>query len=182
MDLHSEQIDQLAIALAKAQSEIESADKNKVNGHYKNSYADLEVIVNSSRPYLVKNGLSVIQSLFEIDGSSYLITMLMHSSGQWIKSKARHKPLKDDVQSLASYNTYLRRMCYASLIGVVAGDEDDDGEDAVSQKINLEQQDRILKLPPEKIEKIFKHFKVRYVEDIDLRDYEEIAKTYKWND
>jgi hypothetical protein len=71
-------------------------------------------------------------------GNSYLVTILMHASGQWIKSKARHNPLKNDIQSLASYNTYLKRMCYTSLVGVVTGDEDDDGQAAVAQsKVNF---------------------------------------------
>ena len=55
----------------------------------------------------------------------------MHASGQWIKSKARHNPPKNDIQSLASYNTYLKRMCYTSIIGLATG-EDDDGEAAVA--------------------------------------------------
>jgi hypothetical protein len=128
----SEQIDQLATALAKAQSEMPVASKNQKNPFFKSSYADFEAIIAASRPSLSKYGLSVVQPPFiGEEGNSYLVTILMHSSGQWIKSKARHNPPKTDIQSLASYNTYLKRMCYASLIGVATGD-DDDGEAAVS--------------------------------------------------
>lgn len=128
----SDQIDQLATALAKAQAEMEVAGKNQKNPFFKSNYADFEAIINASRPALTKNGLSVIQSISEdASGSSCLITILMHSSGQWIKSKARHNPPKSDIQSLSSYNTYLKRMCYTSLVGVATGD-DDDGEAAVA--------------------------------------------------
>lgn len=126
----SEQIDQLATALAKAQGEMSVAGKNQKNPFFKSNYADFEAIIAASRPALSKNGLSVVQPPFvEENEKSYLITILIHSSGQWIKSKAMHQPAKQDVQSLSSYNTYLKRMCYTSLIGVAVGD-DDDGEAA----------------------------------------------------
>lgn len=141
-DLMSTEIDQLATALAKAQGEMAVAGKNQKNPFFKSTYADFEAIINASRPSLSKYGLSVVQPPFisENNGSadanghvsnSYLVTILMHSSGQWIKSIARHNPPKNDIQSLSSYNTYLKRMCYTSLIGVATGD-DDDGEAAVS--------------------------------------------------
>lgn len=128
----SDHIDQLATALAKAQAEMSLAIKNQKNPFFKSSYADFEAIIHASRPALTKYGLSVVQPpcIYE-DGHSYLVTILMHSSGQWIKSKARYNPLKTDIQSLSSYNTYLKRMCYTSLVGVATGD-DDDGEAAVS--------------------------------------------------
>ena len=140
-DLMSAEIDQLATALAKAQAEMAVAGKNQKNPFFKSSYADFQAIIQASRPALSKYGLSVVQPPFIYEeaadstntavGSSYLVTILMHSSGQWIKSKARHNPLKSDIQSLSSYNTYLKRMCYTSLVGVVTGD-DDDGEAAVA--------------------------------------------------
>lgn len=142
-DIMSPQIDQLATALAKAQAEMPVAAKNQKNPFFKSSYADFEAIIHASRPALSKYGLSIVQVPFtnqdtptttETIGythNSYLVTILMHSSGQWIKSIARHNPPKNDIQSLASYNTYLKRMCYTSLVCVATGD-DDDGEAAVS--------------------------------------------------
>jgi hypothetical protein len=130
--LMSDSIDQLATALAKAQGEMSTAGKNQKNPFFKSSYADFEAIVSASRPSLAKYGLSVVQApvFSEETGQSFLISMLMHNSGQWIQSKALHNPQKNDIQSLSSYNTYLKRMCYTSLVGVVTG-EDDDGEGAV---------------------------------------------------
>ena len=128
----SDQIDQLATSLAKAQGEMEVARKDKNNPYFKSKYADLESVIAASRPALTKYGLSVVQNVYQCsDSHHYLITLLLHSSGQWIKSKAQHNPQKNDIQSLSSYNTYLRRMCYTSLVGVATGD-DDDGEAAVS--------------------------------------------------
>lgn len=129
----SEHIHELAAALAKAQGEFEVAELNNNNPFFKSRYADFKSIVQASRPALSKNGLSVIQDLITEDGATMLYTVLMHTSGQYIESRMRVTPVKNDIQSLSSYNTYLKRMAYASLVGVVAGDEDDDGEEAMER-------------------------------------------------
>jgi hypothetical protein len=41
-------------------------------------------------------------------------------------------PPKNDVQTMSSHVTYLKRVSYASLVGIVTGDEDDDGETSVA--------------------------------------------------
>ena len=128
----SDSVDLLATAFAKAQGEFSVAYKGSSNPFFKSNYADFEAIVKATRPALSKHGLSVVQPpvIFVEDGNSFLVTILLHSSGQWIKSTARHSPVKSDVQSLSSYNTYLKRMCYSSLVGVATSD-DDDGEAAL---------------------------------------------------
>lgn len=135
--LESHETNELSTALAKAQSEMPIAEKSSSNPFFKSKYADLQSIVEISRPCLTKHGLSVTQQIATIDeGHPYLITKLRHSSGQWIMSKLRMVPAKNDVQSLSSCATYLKRMCYASLVGVVTGEVDDDGESAVAPTRN----------------------------------------------
>jgi len=129
----SPEIKELAIALAKAQAEMPVADLNKENPYFKSTYADLQSIVSVSRPSLTKYGLSVTQQINDdTNGMCWLITTLWHVSGQWISSKRRIVPTKNDIQAINSHTTYLKRMCYSSLIGVVSGDYDDDGEAAVA--------------------------------------------------
>jgi hypothetical protein len=129
-----ENLNELFAALAKAQSEMQIAALDSENPYFKSKYADLASIVKASRPALTKNGLSVIQQILpNDDGQNILHTILCHSSGQWIESRMRILPAKPDVQSLISYVTYIRRAAYAALIGVVTGDEDDDGESAVAE-------------------------------------------------
>jgi hypothetical protein len=129
----SENINELATALAKAQSEMPTAKKDSENPYFKSSYADLAEIVSVSRPCLSKNGLSVTQKVItNVDGSTMLHTVLMHCSGQWTESTMRVVPPKNDIQTISSYITYLKRINYAALIGVVAEAEDDDGEKAVA--------------------------------------------------
>lgn len=132
--IRSEKLDQLGIALSKAQADMPIAELNKTNPYFKSTYADLKSIVAASRPALTKYGLSVIQDLYDDeDGCAWLETTLLHgASDQWICSRKRVIPAKNDIQTISSHTTYLKRMCYASLIGVVTGDEDDDGETAVA--------------------------------------------------
>ena len=128
----SPETNKLCEALAKAQGEMEMAKEDSSNPFFKSKYADLSSVVKASRPYLAKNGLSVTQAIIPAPQGSYLASRLMHSSGQWIESKVLIEPAKKDVQSLGSYITYLRRYSYSALVGVVASDEDDDGQRAMA--------------------------------------------------
>ena len=129
---YSENIDELMTALAKAQGEMHIATKDSNNPFFKSKYADLAEVVKASRPFLAKNGLCVMQNLtLDNDGKRIIVTILGHSSGQFITSRMAIIPIKDDIQSLGSAITYMRRYTYASLVGVVADDEDDDGETAM---------------------------------------------------
>lgn len=128
----SEDLKELFTALSKAQAEMRFAGLNAENPYFKSSYSDLAEIVRVSRPALAKNGLSVIQQILpNDDGQNILHCILAHSSGQWIETRMRILPIKNDIQSMASYITYLRRYSYAAIVGVVTADEDDDGEKAV---------------------------------------------------
>lgn len=170
----SDHIDQLATALAKAQGEFLTAKKDKDNPFFKSKYADFESIVMSTRQALTKYGLSVAQSICRLsDGNHYLITILLHNSGQWIKSYAQHNPQKSDIQSLSSYNTYLKRMCYASLVGAVTTDHDDDGNSA-SQRLNTGEINYLLSLPEERQSKICSYYKVNRITDLNYDQYEEV--------
>jgi hypothetical protein len=129
----SVELKELFTALAKAQMDIEVAGLHNENPFFKSRYADLATVVRASRPHLTKNGLSVIQQIMpNDDGQLILHTILAHSSGQWIETRMRVIPAKNDVQTLGSTLTYLRRYSYAALVGVVAGTDDDDGEVAVA--------------------------------------------------
>lgn len=126
--MQSEQINELATALSKAQSEIKPALKDSDNPFFKSKYADLASVQSACMPFLTKNGLSVLQAINYVNGETTLETTLLHSSGQWIKSIAPVKPVKNDPQGLGSALTYMRRYSLAALVGV--SQEDDDGNGA----------------------------------------------------
>lgn len=127
----SENLNELFEALSKAQGEIEIAAKDSFNPHYRSKYADLAAVWSACRPALVKNGLSVIQTVDEEDGYYAVTTILGHSSGQWILSKLKLLLSKDDMQGLGSAITYARRYSLAAMVGV-SPDEDDDGNAAAA--------------------------------------------------
>ena len=134
--IHSEKIDLVGAALSKAQLIISAALKDTNNPFFKSTYADLSSVWSACRIALSENGLSVSQSIFENARGYVLITLLIHSSGQWIKSFC---PLilpqnKSDMQALGSAITYARRYSLAAIVGVVQ--EDDDGNSVSFQKPN----------------------------------------------
>jgi hypothetical protein len=129
----SAEINELASALAKAQAEMKLAGLDSANPYFKSRYADFASIVKASRPALTKHGLCVTQQIIMgEEGQNILLTRLLHASGQFLESMMRIIPAKNDLQTLGSYLTYLKRYAYAAIVGVVASDEDDDGEVAMA--------------------------------------------------
>lgn len=133
----SDQINELATALSKAQALIQPASKESENLGFKNAktgkaskYADLAAVWEACRAPLSANGLSIIQLPADADvGRVALTSMLMHSSGQYISSTFSMRLMQDTPHGAGSALTYLRRYALAALVGVVA-DEDDDGNAA----------------------------------------------------
>ena len=128
----SEQINEIAAALAKAQSKIKTAIKDSTNPHFRSKYADLASVREACSDALSANDIAVVQA-HGFDGAHVtLTTRLVHKSGQWLESVYLIKPTKEDPQGYASATTYARRISLSSMVGVVA-DEDDDGN-AASQR------------------------------------------------
>ena len=126
----SGKIDKLATALAKAQSEIVGARKTSKNPFFKSDYADLFEVLEATRPILSKHGLSIVQinNGVEILGSTAFLhvgTMLMHTSGQWIKSFIP-LPIESPVNchKLGSAMTYGRRYGLSAMVGIAQMDDD----------------------------------------------------------
>lgn len=125
----SETIDKIAPAFVKAQAACNGAKKSSNNPHFKSKYADLSAVWDACESALEVNKLSVLQGLGEvIDGKMQIETMLLHESGQWIKSLASIPLPKADPQGYGSASTYARRYTLAALMGIVQ--EDDDGNAA----------------------------------------------------
>ncbi len=120
----SNEIKDLAKALSQAQSEMSGALKDAKNPFYKSSYADLESCIEASRPTLTKYNLSVSQTVDSTSDDYFLVTYLLHSSGQFIKSRLKLYMEKPDMQKLGSAITYARRYAYAAIIGLHQTDDD----------------------------------------------------------
>lgn len=135
----SDQINDIATALAKAQGEIKGAKKDANNPFFKSMYADLESVREAMREAFSKNGLSITQDLSFCEKGYTMAAMLMHSSGQWIKYGPMLIPVKDkeNPQAVKSSVTYIRRTQLLSICNM--SEADDDGE-AATQAVRQGQQ------------------------------------------
>lgn len=159
----SQEIGKITTALVSAQAKFERAKKDRDNTFFKSSYADLASVMDACVSALVANGLAIVQPTVSVAGEVYLLTRLMHASGEWLQASFplstldavksalltsqpettsgglsatsdEKKKKQPGVQALGSEITYLRRYCLAALLGIAA-EEDDDG-DAAQQHQN----------------------------------------------
>lgn len=131
---------ELFAALAKAQGEYSPLGYNRENPYFKSSYADLDAIMKMARPVLSKYGLAFIQQIqINEDGATMLHSILTHASGQWIESRLRVVPPKNDAQTFGSTLTYLKRYAAISLLGVTVSHDhsDDDAEIAMVESRDI---------------------------------------------
>ena len=121
----SNSIAKLSEALSKAQGQFEHAKKGVENTFFKSKYADLASVIDAARDPLSKNGLAVIQLPKVLsDGKVLLVTMLTHSSGEWVRSEYPISPVKQDPQNMGSALTYARRYAFSAITGIASDDDD----------------------------------------------------------
>lgn len=126
---HSENINEIIAALLKVQNQPMVAIKQSANPFHKSKYADLNEVLGVSMPILNAHGLVVMQLGSIEAGQPVLVTMVTHTSGQWIKSILPLNPAKNDPQGIGAAITYMRRYGLSALVGLTC-DNDDDGETA----------------------------------------------------
>ena len=110
---------------------MKGAEKKSINPFFNSGYADLHTVIGSSFPHLTKYGLSIVQGNDSKPGEFFVTTLLLHESGQWIKSKLKMPIEKVTAQSIGSTITYGRRYGLSAITGIAQ--YDDDGN-AVSNK------------------------------------------------
>lgn len=132
----SDQINELASALSKAQGVMGNVKKDKSNPFFNSSYADLAGAIDTAKEPLASNGLSVVQvpGAMTVDGTASLETVLLHSSGQWISETMQIRPVKNDPQGLGSALTYARRYAYMAVVGLASEDDDGNAASVVENK------------------------------------------------
>lgn len=140
----SDQLNELAKALCNVQKLLKPAAKDANNPFFKSKYADLNSIWDACRDLLGANGLSVVQTNQITLEGVIVETVLLHSSGQFISGELYLPLAKHDAQGVGSAITYGRRYGLASMLGIVA-DEDDDGNYASRQ--NIQNQKTVSKPP-----------------------------------
>jgi hypothetical protein len=146
--LQSEQVNELAGALSKAQGNFRPIKKDQIaevngqKGSYTYHYADLASVLDGIRAPLSACGLALLQRLTSDEAGLVLETALIHESGQWVGSQFPIVGPLDRPQVLGSVITYARRYSICALIGVAPEAEDDDGalaETAAKSRVRIEQ-------------------------------------------
>ncbi len=129
----SSSIAKIAPELVKAQSEMGNAKKDATNPFFKKNYADINSVREAIMPALNAHGICVIQPTTVIDGITYIETILLHSSGEFISSLTPVVVDKvNDAQRHGSGISYARRYALQSIANI--GAEDDDGNAATGKK------------------------------------------------
>ena len=141
----STEIKNLAAALSKAQAAIKCASMDSENPGFKRNgknskYADLASVWEACRTALTENGFSVSQGVSSVGKVVKVTTLLLHSSGEWIRDALEMTAMDEKPHSLGSAITYGRRYGLSAMVGV-APDDDDDGNTA-SGKIPSRAQER----------------------------------------
>lgn len=123
----SEQLDKIAPALVKAQSEIPGISKDGKANY--GQYITLDTLLATVKPILTANGLAVLQPVTEAPDGIGVTTRIIHTSGQWMEDTSVF-PVDGGrgpaAQQAGSAITYQRRYGLAAFLGI-ASEEDTDG-------------------------------------------------------
>ena len=126
----SPSIENIAKALSAALGEMPVVRMDGVNPFFKNKYATLGAVIETSRPILSKHGLAVIQSPVSVEDKIGITTLLTHSSGEWLEDTititASDGKGLSNAQNAGVVISYLRRYSLQAFLNMYA-DEDTDG-------------------------------------------------------
>lgn len=114
----------LYLKLAEVKKEVGKVSKNSKNPHFKNTYADLNALIDAVEPILLEKGLLMLQPIQNGNVATIIIDC---ESSESIESSIA-LPQLTDPQKLGSAITYFRRYTLQSLLSLMA--EDDDGNKA----------------------------------------------------
>jgi len=122
----SDTIGKIAGALAKAQGQMTMVEAKSTNPFFNSKYASLASVLETAMPQLNKNEIALVQgNRWDNDDNGFYITsMLLHSSGEWIKSEIRMPVMKKDPHGIGAATTYGRRYLLSSMVGIAQADDD----------------------------------------------------------
>lgn len=186
----SDNINELATALAKFQSEVKDAERTKSS--YNGKYAALEQIYAIIRPLLSKNGIAYKQDLVSQTTQEIKIqTWLIHSSGQYMMTEltvgvpagtGKTNPL----QQVGIASSYARRYAIMGAVGITQMEEDNDADsfstasqfkqapqlppkkENLINPSQLKELKELLDITGSEIDKFCSHFKVNRLEELTI--------------
>lgn len=136
----TEDIGELTKACCEAVPEFGDVIKDVQNPYFRSTYADLANYIEATRGPLAKQGVYLFQGLGMHDSIPSVTTMLVHTSNQKLGFTFPMEPAKTDAQGIGGAISYDRRYSYGPATNT-AGQEDDDGEQAVQRGEQLKKQE-----------------------------------------
>jgi hypothetical protein len=119
----------LYLKLAEVKREVGKVSKNSKNPHFKNTYADLNALIDAVEPILLEKGLLMLQPIAE----GKVCTVIFDVETELSIESSILLPVLSDPQKLGSAITYFRRYTLQSLLSLQA--EDDDANKASKKEL-----------------------------------------------
>jgi hypothetical protein len=151
-------------ALVKAQSEMSHAAFDQTNPHFQSKFASLKSVIDAVKPALNNNGIAFTQEAMQIDGVTYIETVLYGYSDILRTGPVPVVADKQNAQGFGSGMTYAKRYSLSMALGITA-DTDDDGNAASATPKRKPQSVTKTVLEEEGI-KVDEHKRGRYVAEI----------------
>jgi hypothetical protein len=138
VDYQTSEISELVKALCKAKKDFKNITRDGKNPFLNSKYVTLDAIINATEDALSDNGLVIMHHQELIDSNKFLVTELIHESGQikstetcmneyiTVQTNERGNAKVTPIQIFGSIITYLKRYHIGELLNV-AIDEDNDG-------------------------------------------------------
>lgn len=134
--IFSESNSKIAPALVKSWGEMESPKHNstvkvatKTGGSYTFEYTDLGGILDEAKRVLKGHGISVMQSASTLRVENLLVvsveTLLLHESGEWVKSEPLQVSAAVGIQDMGGQITYMKRYSLSAMLGLSTEKDDD---------------------------------------------------------
>jgi len=122
-------------ALVLAVAGCANARALRINPHFRSRYFALSDLLEIVKPTFAKYGLAIIQIPSTEDGRISISAQVFHTSGHsWDFKSVGIKSDGLTLQALGSAMSYLKRYQLATLCGVAADLEDDDGNSGSKQQ------------------------------------------------
>ncbi|MBP1907804.1 hypothetical protein J2Z32_004493 [Paenibacillus turicensis] len=183
--IFSESKQEITKSLVAAWGAIETPQHNahvtvttKSGGSYKFSYTDLSGIFEALKTVYKDNGIAILQepkTFFE-DGKLMLSveTMLLHQSGEWVKSDPLIVFASNNMQDLGGQITYMKRYSLSAISGI-STEKDDDANGACGNGVEFEDK-TTKKLSDAQVKRLFaiannKGFSAADVKKAIMKDY-----------
>ncbi len=108
----------------KVQAQVDVLKKDQKNPHFKNSYVDINSVLQALLPLLHDEKILLIQPTGEKNGVNCLFTKLISVEDNSEIEEVMLLPTGLDAQKTGSALTYYRRYMLVSLFGLMATDDD----------------------------------------------------------